>query len=61
MEKIRLLLDNVCTALDWAFSPSGKAQAARELAALFWREPLCSCLIYATLRGKGEEAAADQP
>jgi predicted ATPase len=35
MEKIRLLLDNVCSALDWAFSPSGNAQAGRGLAALF--------------------------
>jgi hypothetical protein len=35
MEIIRLLLDNVCSALDWAFSPSGNAQAGGELAALF--------------------------
>jgi hypothetical protein len=35
MEKIRLLLDNVCSALDWAFSPSGNTQAGREIAALF--------------------------
>ncbi|MFM0125998.1 MULTISPECIES: hypothetical protein [unclassified Paraburkholderia] len=35
MEKICLLLDNVCSALDWAFSPSGNTQAGRELAALF--------------------------